>query len=156
MTEDEKAVDARAVRRYLPTFADLVDRLCIVQQKAIFISEKKDAYLAEIGDILHDIDVILSEQRASRRYITAHEVRAIAVLMLTNRFIWENESRARAGGADQDRLLKLTHSINGVRNGAKNELAALDGGRKDFKLDCFAAELVPEFGNWNVFDGGES
>ena len=140
-------------RKYLPTLSDLVDRLTIVQQKAIFISTKKDAYMAEMAAIMHDIDLILSSLSALGQHLTAHEVRAICVIMLTNRFIWENESKAREGGPDQDKLLKLTHSINGVRNAAKNELSAIDGGRQDFKLDCFAAELVPEFGNWDVFNG---
>lgn len=138
-------------RAYLPTFADLVDRLTIVQLKAIFIPERRDEYAAEMKLILHDIDLILGG--ATGGIITAREVRAICVLMLTNRFIWENESKARAGGSDQDHLLKLTHSINGVRNTAKNELAAVDGGRRDFKIDCLAADLPPEFGDWRVFDG---
>jgi hypothetical protein len=140
-------------RRYLPTLSDLIDRLTIVQQKAIFISEKKDAYMAEMADIMHDVDMILDGLAVKGAHIGAKEVRAICVIMLSNRFIWENESKARAGGAEQDKLLKLTHSINGVRNAAKNELAAVDGGRHDFKLDCFAAELVAEFGNWDVFNG---
>ena len=78
-------------------------------------------------------------------------IHAIVVIMLTNHYIWINESRARAGGGEQDHLLKLTHSINGVRNTAKNQLARLDGGRRDFKTDCFAAELVAQFGDWNIF-----
>ena len=71
--------------------------------------------------------------------------------MLSNRFIWENESKARAGGSEQDKLLKLTHSINGVRNRAKNIIAAFEDGRPDYKLDCLAAELDGQFGNWNIF-----
>lgn len=151
--ERHEQVDVREGRRYLPTLADLVDRLTIVQQKAIFISEKKDAYKVEMSDIMHDIDLILSQKAMEGKYVSAHEIHAIILIMLTNRFIWENESRARLGGSEQDKFLKLTHSINGVRNAAKNELAVLDGGRQDFKIDCFAASLVAEFGNWDVFDG---
>jgi hypothetical protein len=135
-------------RKYLPTFADLVDRLCITQQKAIFIPERRAEYVSEMSLILYDIELILVN---GSKPITAQDVRAMLVLMLSNRFIWENESRARLGGSDQDKLLKLTHSINGVRNQAKNELAHIDGGRKDYKIDCFAAELIEDFGNWNVF-----
>jgi hypothetical protein len=141
----------RNARRYLPTISDLVDRLTIVQLKAIFIPEHREEYIAERALIEHDIDVILAELFARGQRVTASDIHAIAMIMLTNRFIWENESKARAGGDEQDKLLKLTHSVNGQRNAAKNQLARLDGGRKDFKIDCFAESLVADHGNWNVF-----
>jgi len=151
-------------RRYLPTLSDLVDRLTIVQQKAIFIPDKKDAYLAEMTDIMHDIDLMLNDHAGKGRLIGAREIRAICVIQLTNRWIWENEAiiRHEDGSKLSDekkmefyRRLVATHSINGVRNSAKNELAVFDGGRKDHKIDCFAAELVEEFGNWDVFGGND-
>lgn len=135
-------------RKYLPTFSDLIDRMSIVQLKAIFIPQHRAEYVRERALLEHDIDLILGSMK---RRITASEIQAILVVMLTNRFIWENESKARAGGDEQDKLLKLTHSINGVRNAAKNRLASIAGGRKDYKIDCFAADLVKEFGDWNVF-----
>lgn len=135
-------------RKYLPTFSDLIDRLSIVQLKAIFIPQHRLEYLSERKLLEHDIDMIL---KSMKRRITASEIHAIMVVMLANRFIWENESKARAGGTEQDKLLKLTHSINGVRASAKNQLAGIAGGRKDYKIDCFAADLVKEFGDWNVF-----
>lgn len=133
-------------RKYLPTLSDLVDRLSIVQLKAVFIPERTREYLEERALIEHDIDLILRGQK-----VTASDVHAILVIMLANRFIWENESKARDGGTEQDKLLKLTHSINGVRNAAKNQLARLDGGRKDYKIDALAANLPAEFGNWKIF-----
>lgn len=133
-------------RKYLPTLSDLVDRLSIVQLKAIFIPERAKEYMAERALIEHDIDLILKGKK-----VTASDVHAILMIMLSNRFIWENESKARAGGSEQDKLLKLTHSINGVRAAAKNQLARLDGGRKDYKVDTLAADLPPEFGNWRIF-----
>jgi hypothetical protein len=135
-------------RRYLPTLSDLVDRLTITQQKMVFIPKQRDHYLQERADILHDIDIILNELDHK---LTARAIMAITLIQLTNRYIWENEAHAREGGPEQDKLLKLTHSINGVRNSAKNILAEEAGGRKDYKVDCFAAELVEDFGNWNVF-----
>ena len=135
-------------RRYLPTFADLVDRLTIAQLKAVFIPDNRASYQDEIELILHDLDLIL-EEKGTR--LGARAIHAIAVVMLTNRFIWENESKARAGGNDQDHLLKLTHSINGVRNTAKNVIAREFGERLDWKVDCFAAELIKQFGDWNIF-----
>lgn len=135
-------------RKYLPTLADLIDRLTIVQLKMIFIPEHKEEYLAERALIEQDIDLILT---GVDKRIGAAEIHAIIVIMLANRFIWENESKARAGGAEQDKLLKLTHSINGVRATAKNQLSELVGGRKDYKIDALAADLPAEFGNWNIF-----
>lgn len=134
-------------RKYLPTFADLVDRLTIVQLKSIFIPEYAEEYRAEMALILHDIDLILRAHGP----LDAESVRAIAVVMLTNHFIWINESKARAGGAEQNDLLRATHSINGVRNAAKNVISAKMGGRKDYKIDALAADLPPEFGNWKIF-----
>lgn len=134
-------------RRFLPTLPDLVDRLTIVQQKMIFIPDRRAEYAEERADILHDIDLMLKEGPP----ITARAIMAIALIQLTNRYIWENESKARAGGSEQDGLLKLTHSINGVRNTAKNMLAEEFGGRRDYKIDALAADLPPEFGNWKIF-----
>lgn len=133
-------------RLYLPTLADLVDRLSIVQLKAINIAENKPAYDAEMQAIMHDIDLLLDG-----KHVDAHAIRAIMVVMLANHFIWTNESKARAGGDGQDKLLKATHSINGVRNAAKNILSAQMGERLDLKVDCLAADLPPELGNWNIF-----
>ena len=136
-------------RKYLPTLSELIDRLSIVQLKMIFIPEHKAEYADERAKIEHDIDVIFDKMNVIG--VSAKHVRAMLVIMLANRFIWENESKARAGGSEQDKLLKLTHSINGVRNTAKNVLAELEGGRRDYKIDCLAAELGDQFGNWNIF-----
>lgn len=135
-------------RKYLPTFAELIDRLSIVQLKSIFIKDHKSEYDKEIEDIVHDLNLLIQEKGVK---ITGDMVRAILVIMLTNRYIWENESKARAGGSEQDKLLKLTHSINGVRNVAKNIVSNEIGERVDLKIDALAEELLPEFGNWNIW-----
>ena len=137
-------------RKYLPTFAELVDRLSIVLLKSIFIPENREAYLAERDLIEHDIQLYLNDHPDP---FGPKEIRALLMIMLANRFIWENESKARtASGTEQDKLLKLTHSVNGCRNTAKNIIAAATGERKDLKIDCLAADLPPEFGNWRVFE----
>lgn len=135
-------------RKYLPTLAELIDRLTIVQLKQIFIPDHAAEYKTERALIENDIEMIMAG--LDRRF-GAREVHAVSIIMLANRFIWENESRARAGGSDQDKLLKLTHSINGVRNRAKNIIAAFEDGRLDHKIDCLASDLDPQFGNWNIF-----
>jgi hypothetical protein len=46
-------------RKYLPTLAELIDRLSIVQLKEVFIPEHKSEYSKEISDILHDIQNVI-------------------------------------------------------------------------------------------------
>ena len=143
-------------RKYLPTLSDLIDRLSIVQLKAILIPEKRDAYREEIALIENDIDILLTEKRVLVRdskgpyRLTARDIRDIMVLMLVNREIWRNESEVRNGTGGGD--LRLTHSLNGVRNTAKNHISHRFGDREDFKIDALAAELQNEYVNWRVWD----
>ena len=136
-------------RKFLPTFSDLVDRLSICLLKSIFIPKNKKQYLEEINLIKHDIDLISKEEGVKS---SANLIWATMIIMLSNRYIWENESNARNGEDQNLKLLKLTHSINGVRNNAKNLLSKELGERVDLKTDCLAAELKSEFQNWDIFD----
>lgn len=135
-------------RKYLPTFAELIDRMFICQLKQIFISEHADAYAQEINDIMYDIDLIIKEKDIN---LTGNMIRQIGMIMLTNHFIWNNESKARSGESQDLSLLKLTHSINGVRNTSKNIISNEIGERIDLKIDCLAEGLPEEFGNWSIF-----
>ena len=130
-------------RKYLPTLAELVDRLSIAQLKEVFITEHKEEYAQEISDIVHDIDLILSDEDVK---LSGKDVRAIVVLSQMNLHIWHNETKYRAGEGDGN--LGLTHGLNGIRNTAKNKIqdSLEDGGRKDYKIDCIAAE----FKDWEV------
>ena len=123
-------------RKYLPTLSELVDRLSIVQLKEVFITEHKEEYAQEISDICHDIEIILENSDS----ITADTVRAIVVLSQMNLHIWHNESNYRKGIKDGNNL-ELTHGLNGIRNTAKNKIQEIVGGRKDYKIDCLAAEV---------------
>ncbi|SRR5713226_6447007 len=136
-------------RKYLPTLADLIDRLTIIQLKMIFIPDRRKEYIEERELVLHDIDLILNDLDHK---LNARAIMAITMIQLTNRCIWESESNARAGGNDQDKLLRFTHSINGVRNTAKNIVSEEAGGRKDYKIDALSADLPEDFGNWRIFD----
>jgi hypothetical protein len=138
-------------RKYLPTFADLVDRLSIVMLKSVFIPQNRKNYLAEIGLISHDIDIILDRHSEFTSTVRSSDVRAIMAIMLSNRFIWENEARVRNGERD-DTMLRVTHAVNGVRNTAKNVLSRHFDERLDLKVDCLSADLPPDMGNWNLFE----
>ena len=129
-------------RKYLPTLSELVDRLSIVQLKEVFISEHRDEYAKEISDIVHDIEVCLNE---SGSRIDADTIRAIVVLSQMNLHIWHNESNYRKGIKDGNNL-ELTHGLNGIRNTAKNKIQEVSGGRKDYKIDCLAAD----FKDWEI------
>lgn len=147
-------ISSKRQRKYLPSLADLIDRLCICLMKMIFIEGRRNEYAAEIDDIVHDINVILDEDGHRIRGL---EIKAITMLMLSNRFIWENESKTRNGDSTEDpavqlQRLRATHSINGVRATAKNELSMVTRSRQDYKVDCFASDLPKDFGNWQVFD----
>jgi len=128
-------------RKYLPTLSELIDRLSIAQLKEVFISEHKAEYAQEIKDIVHDIQLLLDKANK----LTAETVRAIVVLSQMNLHIWHNESNYRKGIKDGNNL-ELTHGINGIRNTAKNKIQEVVGGRKDYKIDCLAAD----FKDWEV------
>ena len=128
-------------RKYLPTLAELIDRLAIIQLKEVFITEHKDEYAQEISEITHDIEEILNEDNIR---LTGKDVRAIVVLSQMNLHIWQNETKYRAGTGDGN--LGLTHGLNGIRNTAKNMIQEYGDGRKDYKIDCIAAE----FKDWEI------
>jgi hypothetical protein len=129
-------------RKYLPTMSELIDRLSIVQLKEVFIPEHKLEYSEEIKSITHDIQLFLDENKNN---INAETIRAIVVLSQMNLHIWHNESNYRKGIKDGNNL-ELTHGLNGIRNTAKNKIQEIVGGRKDYKIDCLAAE----FKDWEI------
>ena len=129
------------MRKYLPTISELIDRLSIVQLKEVFIQEHKEEYAQEIKDIVEDLDELMYWEKP-----TGEMIRAIVVLAQMNLHIWHNETEYRAGEGDGN--LGLTHGLNGIRNTAKNKIQEnlVEGGRKDHKIDCIAAE----FEDWEV------
>jgi len=123
------------MRKYLPTISELIDRLSIIQLKEVFIPEHKKEYAEEIKDIVHDLDELGLDGKM---------IRAIVVLSQMNLHIWHNETEYRKGEGDGN--LGLTHGLNGIRNTAKNMIQEKVGGRKDYKIDCLAAE----FKDWEI------
>lgn len=134
-------------RKYLPTLADLIDRLSICQLKEVFIPEHKNEYAEEIKDIVHDMNIILKENDKS--CIDGEMIRAIIVLAQMNLHIWMNESNIRKGILEGNNL-ELTHGLNGIRTTAKNKVQDKINGRKDWKVDCLAANLKESMKHWEV------
>tara|TARA_B100002019_G_C21240773_1_gene585440 strand:+ start:707 stop:1111 length:405 start_codon:yes stop_codon:yes gene_type:complete len=128
-------------RKYLPTISELIDRLSIIQLKEVFITDHKEEYAEEIKDIVHDLNLLMNWEKP-----TGEMIRAIIVLAQMNTHIWYNETKYRQGEGDGN--LGLTHGLNGIRNTAKNIIQDQidDKGRKDYKIDCIAAE----FKDWEV------
>jgi len=124
------------MRKYLPTESELIDRLSIIQLKEVFLPEHKDEYAKEIEDILHDLELL---------GLDSELIRAVIVTAQMNLHIWHNESEARKG-INAGENLQLTHGLNGIRNTAKNKIQERFGGRKDYKIDCLAAE----FEDWEI------
>lgn len=128
-------------RKFLPTLNSLIDRLSIHQLKEVFLADNKENYSKEIKDILHDIDMIIEDENI---IFDAKTIRAVVVLAQMNTHIWYNESKVRKGDGDGD--LHLTHGLNGIRNTAANIIADVNEERKDYKVDCLAAE----FKDWEI------
>ena len=129
-------------RKFLPTISELLDRLSIVQLKEVKIPEHKVEYAQEIADIVHDIQLIIDQNDV---IINAEMLRAIIVCAQMNTHIWYNESNVRSGVAAPS-MLALTHGLNGIRNTSKNKIQEVFGGRKDYKIDCIAAD----FKDWEI------
>jgi hypothetical protein len=135
-------------RRYNLTFAELLDRLSIVQLKAIR-TPYKEQYEGERVDIEHDLDLLMKD-----RSFTAYDIRCFMLLMHVNTVIWDNESFVREGKnlgvAETAQRLRFTHTLNGVRNQIKNVLNVPFDQRQEAKADCLASDLPEELGNWSV------
>ena len=130
-------------KKFLPGIGSLVDFLTIHQMKEWKIPENRATYEKEIADIMHDIDLELHKQDSKGMEtsveMSAEIVRDIVVLALANAHVWFNEQNFR-NGIKEGNNLELSHSINSVRNTAKNRLEKHIGGSKfDLKVDNIGA-----------------
>ena len=71
-------------RKYLPTFAELTDRMSICILKSIFIPENKDSYHKEVEDIMHDLDRMCEESDIK---LNSEVIKSVMIIMLSNRYI---------------------------------------------------------------------
>ena len=132
-------------RKWLPSFADLIDRLSIHQLKEVFIPEDKEKYRKEMLDIVHDINLLIQEKKID---CTGELIKTIIVLSQINTHIWYNEAKARKGEEQDLNLLRLTHGLNGIRTVAGNKLLELigDTNKQLKKVDC----LAEDFKGWDI------
>ena len=125
-------------RRYLPQLAELIDRLSIVTLKSIKLGcndlEKKEVYEKEADLIMYDINLLLQEKK-DIVIDWGKLIRGIQLDMLANEVIWVNETIARQGEREQDKLLPFTHSVNAVRMFGGNMIVNQTGEQKDLNSD---------------------
>ena len=127
------------MRAYNLSFAELVDRLCLVQMKQNYGGDYSD----EMKDVLHDIDLLIKEGVK----IDADMVRAIVVMVQANVEIWLNEDNERKGIIEEFpnweqkyKNILRTHKLNSTRSAAKSRVQQLIGGRTDEKLNYHNGE----------------
>lgn len=125
--------------RYMPSFAELIDRLNVVSSKSVYAENGAETFKQEIEDILHDINIHISQGVK----VDADMIRAIVLLTQSNLAIWLNEDFIRSGSrqmssSEKAEALTLTHSLNGTRSACKTRIQNLIGGRVDPKLNCLA------------------
>lgn len=122
-------------RRYLPSFAEKIDRLSIIGMKEIY-SANKEQFYQEIEEILHDIQLDIDEGVV----VTADIIRAIIVLTQSNLEIWRNEDSVRLRTntstlEETGSALLYTHGLNSTRSLCKTRIQNLIGGRTDDKIN---------------------
>jgi hypothetical protein len=116
-----------ASRQFLPTFAELIDRMTVTQIKLSLIENGKEDFRDELRKISHDLNNI----------INANEIPLNSELILTfinlsqlNLHIWNNKDKMQENLDNQDiylQLLKVSHQLNGFRNQLKNKLLEVEG-----------------------------
>ena len=123
---------------YSLSFAELLDRLSIVELRNINSKEPNEKIQEEIKDILHDIDLHLAEKPMS-----GEQVRGLIILSYVNKFIWDNESSVREEEDCSNQTyshellekLKQSHKANSLRAEAKKHIQNQRQERIDEKLN---------------------
>ena len=104
---------------------------------------EKRKYLPTLSELIDRLSIA----QLKEVFITEHkqeyaqEISAISM----NGSTTGGESNYRKGVKDGNNL-ELTHGLNGIRNTSKNKIQEKAGGRKDYKIDCLAAE----FKDWEI------
>ena len=129
---------------YRLSLAEMCDRMSILNLKSMILGcgneVKKNSYEEEIHILMKDIHSFMKQNKDNIKN-WGKLIRAIQLQQIMNRLIWENESKAREGGREQDYLLPFIHSVNSVRMKAGNMIINQAGGRLDLNLDRSVDEV---------------
>jgi hypothetical protein len=111
-------------RMYLPTLTELIDELAINMIKQVKLPQGMDSYAGRMNDLLHDIDIVISEKEVT---VSAQTIRAIIALAQTNLHIWNLKDEMQEDESRYMDLLKQAHLLNGFKNRMKNYLLEQSG-----------------------------
>lgn len=117
----------RESRKFLPSFAELIDRITVDQIKEVLLPDQKEGVAQEMAKITHDIDLLIEDRRMK---LSARLIRIIIVIAQMNVHIWTLKDRMQEKPDQYNEFLKLAHQLNGLRNQMKNLLLEESGDRK--------------------------
>lgn len=106
-------------RKFLPAFAELIDRLTVDQIKEVLLPEIKITVADEMVKICHDVDLLIEERELK---LSSRMIRIIIALSQLNLHIWQLKDQMQEGSVYYDEQLKKAHQLNGIRNQLKNIL----------------------------------
>ena len=114
-------------RQFLPTFAELLDRMTVTQIKLSLIENGKEDFKDELRKISHDLNYIIEAKNIP---LNSELILAFINLAQINLHIWNNKDKMQENLDNQEiylQLLKISHQLNGFRNQLKNRLLAVEG-----------------------------
>jgi hypothetical protein len=106
-------------RKFLPAFAELIDRLTVDQIKEILLPEIKISVADEMKKLCHDVDLLIEERELK---LSSRMIRIIIALSQLNLHIWRLKDQMQEDSTHYDEQLKKAHQLNGIRNQLKNIL----------------------------------
>lgn len=114
-------------RKFMPPFAELIDRLTVDQIKEVLVPAQATACAEEMAKISHDLDVLIRERKLR---LSSRLLRMVIVIAQMNVHIWHNKDQMQESPEKYLDLLKLAHQLNGLRNQVKNILLEEAGDRE--------------------------
>lgn len=106
-------------RQYLPSFAELVDRLTVDQIKEVLAPSRSTSIAEEIKRLENDMNMIINTENV---IVSARLLRKVIILAQINLHIWHNKDEMQEDPERYSELLTMAHQLNGIRNRIKNSL----------------------------------
>jgi len=106
-------------RKFLPAFAELIDRLTVNQIKEVLLPDISNSVAEEMETLCDDIDLLIKERGLQ---LSSRFIRIVIALSQLNLHIWNLKDRMQNDSQKYDEFLKLAHQLNGIRNQLKNLL----------------------------------
>lgn len=140
-----KANHVNDERQFLPSFAELIDRLTVDQIKEVLLQNRAEEISKEIKSICNDIDLLVNQNQIS---LSARLIRIIIILSQMNVHIWNNKDKMKLDPSKYNEHLTLAHQLNGLRNQMKNLLLE-ESGEKDKNTERTNFD-VDGLEGWNI------